>query len=130
MAIPLLESLWCRQHALKVPCGRTFHLVGDVTEEEEREEEEEEEEEEEDEGRDSMSHSRTQALQERRVSDSELLPPSKFFFKKNFIRYFLHLHFKCYPKSLLYPPPPCSPTHSLPSSDTYAARDTSSGGTG
>ena len=31
------------------------------------------------------------------------------------IRYFLHLHFKCYPKSPLYPPPlPCSPTHPLP----------------
>jgi hypothetical protein len=75
------------------------------------------------------------------------------------IRYFLHLHFKCYPKSppdpppqLPYPPTPTSwpwrspvlrhikfarprglssqwwPTR--PSSDTYAARDTSSGGTG
>jgi hypothetical protein len=30
-----------------------------------------------------------------------------------FIRYFLHLHFKCYPKSPLYPPLPCSPTHSF-----------------
>ena len=30
-----------------------------------------------------------------------------------FIRYFLHLHFKCYPPSLLYPPP-CSPAHPLP----------------
>jgi hypothetical protein len=29
-----------------------------------------------------------------------------------FIRYFLHLHFKCYPESPLYPP--CSPTHQLP----------------
>jgi hypothetical protein len=31
-----------------------------------------------------------------------------------FIRYFLHLHFKCYPESPLYPPPrPASlPTHS------------------
>jgi hypothetical protein len=30
------------------------------------------------------------------------------------IRYFLHLHFKCYPKSLLYPPlrPAPQPTHS------------------
>ena len=31
--------------------------------------------------------------------------------------FFLHLHFKCYPKSPLYPPlrpPSCSPTHSLP----------------
>jgi hypothetical protein len=78
----------------------------------------------------------------------------------HFIRYLLHLHFKCYPKSPLYPPhallpyPPtptswpwCSPVlgHmkfakprglssqwwlTRPSSDTYAARDTSSGGTG
>jgi hypothetical protein len=31
-----------------------------------------------------------------------------------FIRYFLHLHFKCYPKIPLYHPPPCSPTHPLP----------------
>jgi hypothetical protein len=37
----------------------------------------------------------------------------KYFFRKNFIRYFLHLHFKCYPESPLYPPPPCSPTHPL-----------------
>jgi hypothetical protein len=29
-----------------------------------------------------------------------------------FIRYFLHLHFKCYPKSLPYPPcPNLLPTH-------------------
>jgi hypothetical protein len=28
----------------------------------------------------------------------------KFFFFNFFIRYFLHLHFKCYPKSTLYPP--------------------------
>jgi hypothetical protein len=77
------------------------------------------------------------------------------FFK---IRYFLHLHFQCYPKSLPYspthllpyPPTPTSwPWHSpilrhikfawpmglsfhwwptRPSSDTYAARDRSSGG--
>jgi hypothetical protein len=41
----------------------------------------------------------------------------RFLFFPNifFIRYSLHLHFKCYPKSPLYPPPPsCSPTHSLP----------------
>jgi hypothetical protein len=31
-----------------------------------------------------------------------------------FIRYFLHLHFKCYPERPLYPPSPCSPTHPLP----------------
>jgi hypothetical protein len=32
---------------------------------------------------------------------------------KNFIRYFLHLQFKCYPKWSLYPPPSCSPTNPL-----------------
>jgi hypothetical protein len=74
------------------------------------------------------------------------------------IRYFLHLNFQCYPKSPPYPPstsypptPTSWPWHSpvlrhikfarpmglssqwwptSPSSDTYAARDTSSGGTG
>jgi hypothetical protein len=79
----------------------------------------------------------------------------KFLF---FIRYFLYLHFKCYPKSppatppFPYPPTPTSwPWHSpvlrhinfarprglssqwwliRPSSATYAARDTSFGGTG
>ena len=30
-----------------------------------------------------------------------------------FIRYFLHLHFKCYPESPLYPPLSCSPTYPL-----------------
>jgi hypothetical protein len=35
-------------------------------------------------------------------------------FSHIFIRYFLHLHFKCYPKSPLHPPPCPSPlpTHS------------------
>jgi hypothetical protein len=81
-----------------------------------------------------------------------------FFFTFFLIRYFLYLHFKCYPKSPLYPPPtllpyPPTPTswpwHSpvlghikfarprglsshwwptRPSSATYAARDTSSEG--
>ena len=39
-----------------------------------------------------------------------------FLFYSFFIRYFLYLHFKCYPESSLYPPlpPPCSPTHPLP----------------
>ena len=37
-----------------------------------------------------------------------------FFFFQFLIRYFLHLHFKCYPEGPLYSPPPCSPTHSLP----------------
>jgi hypothetical protein len=82
-----------------------------------------------------------------------LSPPLSFF-----IRYFLYLHFKCYPESSLYPPPallPYPPTPSswpwhspvlrhikfaIPrglssqwwptrtSSATYAARDLSSGG--
>jgi hypothetical protein len=30
-----------------------------------------------------------------------------------FIRYFLHLHFKCYPESPYILPLPCSPTHPL-----------------
>jgi hypothetical protein len=79
-----------------------------------------------------------------------------------FVTYFLYIHFKCYPESSLYPPPPPAlllyppiptswPWHSpvlrhikfamprglssqwwptRPSSATYAARDTSSGGTG
>jgi hypothetical protein len=82
-----------------------------------------------------------------------------FFWKKIIflIRYFLHLHFQCYPKSPPYPPPPLPfpliptswPWHSpvlrhikfarpmglsfqwwptRPSSDTYVARDTSSWG--
>ena len=77
-----------------------------------------------------------------------------YLFKKIFIRYFPHLHFQCYPKSLPYPPPTSLPSHFLawyspilrhikfaqpmglsfhwwparPSSDTYAARDTSSRG--
>jgi hypothetical protein len=76
----------------------------------------------------------------------------------DFFRYILHLHFQCYPKSPPCPPPqplpyPPTPTFWLwrspvlrhikfarpmglffhwwptrPSSDTYAARDTSSGG--
>jgi hypothetical protein len=33
-----------------------------------------------------------------------------FLIKAIFIRYFLHLHFKCYPQNL---PQPCSPTHPL-----------------
>ena len=37
-----------------------------------------------------------------------------FFFFQFFIRYFLHLHFKCYPKSPYTLPLPCSPTHPLP----------------
>ena len=82
------------------------------------------------------------------------------FFFQFFISYFLNLHFKCYPKSPLYPPltllpyPPTPTSWSWrspvlghikfarlrgfssqwwltgPCSATYAARDTSSGGTG
>jgi hypothetical protein len=37
-----------------------------------------------------------------------------FRFFKNFIRYFLYLHFKCYQESSLFLPLPCSPTLSLP----------------
>jgi hypothetical protein len=33
-----------------------------------------------------------------------------------FIRYFLHLHFKCYPKSPLYPPPTLLPNPLTPAS--------------
>jgi hypothetical protein len=33
-----------------------------------------------------------------------------------FIRYFLHLHFKCYPQSFLFPPPALLPNPPLPSS--------------
>ena len=33
-----------------------------------------------------------------------------------FIRYFLHLHFKCYSKSLLYPPPALLPNPPTPTS--------------
>jgi hypothetical protein len=68
--------------------------------------------------------------------------PFLFFF---LIRYFLHSHLQCYPKSPPYPPNPLSPAlrhiksarpmglsfHwwlTRPSSDTYAARDMSSGG--
>jgi hypothetical protein len=83
-----------------------------------------------------------------------------FFLCFYFIRYFLYIHFKCYPENSLYPPSfllPCLPIptswpwHSpvlghikfaiprglssqgwatRPSSATYAARDTRSGGTG
>jgi hypothetical protein len=43
-----------------------------------------------------------------------LLVREVLFFFQFFIRYFLHLHFKCYPESPLYPPPPPAPlpTHS------------------
>ena len=81
-----------------------------------------------------------------------------WFFSQHFIfliRYLFHLHFQCYPKSPPYPPPPthshflvlafpCTEAykvcktkgplfpmvddHIRPSSDTYAARNTSSGG--
>jgi hypothetical protein len=79
----------------------------------------------------------------------------KIFLFNFLIRYFLHLHFKCYPKSPPDPPPPYPSTPTFwhwhspvlrdikfarqrglssqwwltrPSTDTYAARDMSSGG--
>ena len=84
--------------------------------------------------------------------------PKNYFFLSFFIRYFLHLHFKCYSHSPLYPPRPApQPTHSCfldlafpctrayalwktkglsshwwptrPSSVTYTTRDTALGGT-
>jgi hypothetical protein len=83
------------------------------------------------------------------------VPRSYVFLNFILIRYFLHLHFQCYPKSPPYPPPPLpypsTPTSSpvlrhikfvrpmglsfhwwptRTSSDTYAARVKSSGGTG
>jgi hypothetical protein len=36
---------------------------------------------------------------------NEILFSLFFNFFQIFIRYFLHLHFKCYPKNPLYPPP-------------------------
>ena len=39
-----------------------------------------------------------------------------FFQKQIFIRYFLHLHFKCYPQSTLYPPPTLVPNTPTPAS--------------
>jgi hypothetical protein len=42
-----------------------------------------------------------------------------FLFKQIFIRYFLHLQFKCYPKSPLYPPPTLLPNPFTPASWTW-----------
>jgi hypothetical protein len=39
-----------------------------------------------------------------------------FFYLNNFIRYFLHLQFKCYLKSPLYPPPALLPNPHTPAS--------------
>jgi len=39
-----------------------------------------------------------------------------FYFKIHFIRYFLHLNFKCYPQSPLYPPPTMLPNPPTPDS--------------
>jgi hypothetical protein len=39
-----------------------------------------------------------------------------FYFWTIFIRYFLHLHFKCYPESPLYTPPALLPNPSTPAS--------------
>jgi hypothetical protein len=43
---------------------------------------------------------------------------SKIFFYSFFIRYFLYLHFKCYPESSLYPPPTPPPLLPYPSTST------------
>jgi hypothetical protein len=97
---------------------------------------------------------------QRRMADVQLPFSLLSFFSSIFIRYLLHLHFKCYPEISLYPPrallpypptPASWPWHSpvlghikfsvprslssqwwltRPSSATYAARDMSSGGTG
>jgi hypothetical protein len=40
---------------------------------------------------------------------SEVFIPFFFFIKALLIRYFLHLNFKCYPQSPLYPPPTLFP---------------------
>jgi hypothetical protein len=47
---------------------------------------------------------------------SILLLEYKSHFKTIFIRYFLHLHFKCYPESPLCPPPTLLPNLSTPAS--------------
>jgi hypothetical protein len=48
------------------------------------------------------------------VDNSLFSSVSHFFFNFYFlIRYFLYLHFKCFPKSPPYPPPTPLPTHSL-----------------
>jgi hypothetical protein len=46
---------------------------------------------------------------EKKRKDSECRIDSWISFFKFFIRYFLHLHFKCYSKSPLYPPPALLP---------------------
>jgi hypothetical protein len=41
------------------------------------------------------------------------------FFHFFLIRYFLHLHFKCYPESSLYPPPTLLPYQPTPTSGPW-----------
>ena len=110
-----------------------------------------------------LSHSEWGKIKSQRSSKLVAFPWClrilNIFFQK-FFRSFLHLHFKCYPESTLYPPQAllpylptptswawCSPVlghikfacpmglsfqwwPTRPSSDTYAARDTSSRSTG
>ena len=45
-----------------------------------------------------------------RIINHSVLETHISFFLSFFIRYFLHLHFKCYPKSPLYTPPTLLPT--------------------
>ena len=47
---------------------------------------------------------------------SFLFPSAMLLFFQFFIRYFLHLHFKCYPESPLYPPPALLPNLPTPAS--------------
>jgi hypothetical protein len=48
------------------------------------------------------------------ISDTDIIW-GFFFFLQFFIRYLLHLHFKCYPESPIYPhPSPRFPIHQLP----------------
>jgi hypothetical protein len=47
------------------------------------------------------------------ISDTSFKDKFLFFFLF-FIRYFLHLHFKCYPESPLHPTPTLLPNHPLP----------------
>ena len=52
----------------------------------------------------SLSHTTQDHLSRGTTVPSGLAPPTSIF-KNIFIIYFLHLHFKCYPESPLYPPP-------------------------
>jgi hypothetical protein len=49
------------------------------------------------------------------ISENDFFKGKQWFFSI-FIRYFLHLHFKCYPESTLYPPPALLPYPPTPTS--------------